>query len=166
MHVYLVRHAIAYAADSAAWPDDRERPLTADGEKKFRRASRGLRELVPSVDVVLSSPLVRAWQTAEILRSHAGWPAPLRFDPLEPGRPPAEVADALQPHAGLQSLALVGHEPSLHELASYLLSGEPSSVRLTMKKGGVARLAFPDSLRAAAAELDWLLAPGLLRALA
>ncbi|HET6317470.1 MAG TPA: hypothetical protein VFG86_13500, partial [Chloroflexota bacterium] len=98
--------------------------------------------------------------------SQAGWPAPLRFDPLEPARPAAEVVQALQPHAGLQSLALVGHEPSLHELASYLLSGEPSSVRLTMKKGGVARLAFPDTLRAAAGELDWLLAPGLLRALA
>src|SRR5262249_3791925 len=108
----------------------------------------------------------RAWQTAEILHTRADWPAPARFDELEPGRPPAEVVEALGPHANLQSLALVGHEPSLHELASYLLSGQPSSVRLTMKKGGVAHLVFPEAPRAAAAELEWLLAPGLLRALA
>ncbi|HEY3063735.1 MAG TPA: phosphohistidine phosphatase SixA [Chloroflexota bacterium] len=166
MHVYLVRHAIAFDPDPAEWPDDRDRPLTPAGEKKFRRAARGLRELVPNVDVVLSSPLTRAWQTAEILQDKASWPAPIRLDQLEPGRPPAEVVEALQPHAGGQSLALVGHEPSLHELASYLLSGEPSTVRLTMKKGGVACLAFVDSVRAAAGELEWLVAPGLLRDLA
>src|SRR5215211_4026821 len=133
MDVYLVRHALAFDPDPAAWPDDRDRPLTANGEKKFRQAARGLQEVVPSVDVVLSSPLTRAWQTAEILHTKAGWPEPIRFDALEPGRPAAEVVEALQPHAEAQSLALVGHEPSLHELAAYLLSGDPMTVRLTMK---------------------------------
>jgi phosphohistidine phosphatase len=165
MNVYLVRHAIAFDPDPTAWPDDRERPLTPDGEKKFRRAARGLRELVRRVDVVLSSPLTRAWQTADILHARAGWPEPVHFDQLEPGRPPAEVVEALMPHANVPSLALVGHEPSLHELASYLLTGDPTAARLTMKKGGVACLAFPDSLRAASAELGWLVGSGLLRAL-
>ena len=95
MYVYLVRHAIAFEPDSSAWPDDRERPLTPAGQKRFRRAARGLRTLVPSVDLMLSSPLTRAWQTAEVLQQVARWPAPTRFEPLEPGRAPEEVLEAL-----------------------------------------------------------------------
>src|SRR5437764_8538338 len=138
MNLYLVRHAIAFDHDPATWPDDRERPLTPQGEKKFRRAARGLQSLVPSVDVVLSSPVVRAWRTAELLQKKARWPEPRRFEPLEPGRPPSDVVDGLQPHASAGAVALVGHEPSLHELASYLLAGDPGTIRLAMKKGGVA----------------------------
>jgi phosphohistidine phosphatase len=165
MKVYLVRHAIAFDHDAATWPDDRERPLTPQGERKFRRAARGLESLVPKVDVVLSSPLVRAWRTAELLQQKAGWPEPRRFDPLEPGTPPAEVVDALQPHAGEGAVALVGHEPSLHELASYLLTGDASSLRLTMKKGGVACLSADDGLRGGSAALEWVVQPGVLRSL-
>jgi phosphohistidine phosphatase len=164
--VYLVRHAIAFDPDATAWPDDRDRPLTTAGQKKFRRAAKGLKTLVPTVDVVLSSPLVRAWQTAEILQDKAGWPAAVRTDALEPGRPPADILAALLPHASVDSIALVGHEPTLHELAAYLLAGDAGTFRLTMRKGGVARLQFMDALRAGAADLEWLLAPRILRALA
>src|SRR5262245_36656067 len=147
MFLYLVRHAIAGQPDPAQWPDDRDRPLTPDGEKKFRQVARGLNELVPSVDVVLSSPLLRAWQTALILQKQAGWPEPRRFEALEPATPPADAVAALQPHASAQSVALVGHEPSLHELASYLLVGDPSLVRIVMRKGGVACLLCEDAPR-------------------
>ena len=166
MNLYLVRHAIAFDPDPARWPDDRDRPLTPQGEKKFRRAVRGLETLVPGVDVVLSSPLVRAWSTAEVLQKKASWPEPTRFDQLEPGTPPADVVDALQPHASAQNIALVGHEPSLHELVSYLVAGGADSMKVTMKKGGVACLTFPDALRPGGAELAWLVRPGLLRKLA
>jgi phosphohistidine phosphatase len=165
MQLYLVRHAIAFDHDPAAWPDDRERPLTPQGEKKFRRAVRGLETLVSAVDVLLSSPLTRAWQTAEVLQKKASWPAPQRFDPLEPGTPPSDVVEALQPHASAGSVALVGHEPSLHELASYLLTGDPASLRLTMKKGGVVCLSIADGLRAGSAALEWVVQPGVLRSL-
>jgi phosphohistidine phosphatase len=166
MNVYLVRHAIAFEPDPTAWPDDRERPLTPGGEKKFRRAVRGLQQLVPSVDLVLSSPLTRAWQTAAILAKDAGWPEPRRFDPLEPGRSPAEVLDGLQPHQGAAAMALVGHEPSLHELAAYFLTGDPGSGRLVLRKGGVVSLIFEHGLQPAGAELEWLVRPRILRALA
>jgi phosphohistidine phosphatase len=165
MYLYLVRHAIAFDPDPAQWPDDRDRPLTPDGEKRFRRAARGLRELVPSVDVVLSSPLLRAWQTAAILSGKAGWPEAQRFDALEPGTPPVEIVDALQPHASVSSLALVGHEPSLHELAAYLLCGDAATPQLVMRKGGVASLVFDDAPRAGGGSLDWLVRPGILRQL-
>jgi phosphohistidine phosphatase len=165
MLLYLVRHGVAGNADASRWPDDRERPLTPDGEKKFAEAAEGLAELVASVDLVLSSPLVRAWQTAAILEKRAGWPEPRRFDVLA-GAAPAEVVDGLQPHSGAASIALVGHEPSLSELASYLLTGDPDKVSITLRKGGVICLESDDGApRAGGAHLLWMTRPRILRAI-
>src|SRR5258707_10153879 len=97
MDLYLVRHGIAYEPDPAKWPDDKDRPLTPEGEKKFRQAARGLRELVPSVSVVLSSPWARAWRTAEILEKEAHWPAPVAGGALGSGRSPAAALPAPAP---------------------------------------------------------------------
>ena len=74
MDLYIVRHAIAGHADGSRWPDDADRPLTPEGAKSFRAAAAGLRRIVSSVDVLLSSRFVRAWQTAELLHEVAGWP--------------------------------------------------------------------------------------------
>lgn len=165
MDLFLVRHAVAFDADESKWPDDRERPLTPDGEKRFRRAARGLGQLVPSVDVVLSSSYARAWRTAELLEKEAGWPKPIVCAALESGRAPAEVLQALQPYTGADAVALVGHEPRLHELASYLLTADTGHAHLEFRKGGVARVEIGDSLRPGAARLRWLLAPKVLRAI-
>jgi len=166
MDLYLVRHAAAFDFDPAVMSDDSQRPLTPEGQKRFGRAARGLRGLVPSVDVVLSSPWVRAWQTAEILRSETGWPAPVACDALASGRAPAEVLQALQPFTSSGAIALVGHEPSLHELASYLLTADASHAQIEMKKGAVACLEVGEGLRPGAGRLSWLLPPRVLRALA
>jgi phosphohistidine phosphatase len=166
MDLYLVRHAVAFDFDPSQWPDDSRRPLTPEGQKRFGRSARGLKALVPSVDVVLSSPWVRAWQTAELLESEAGWPRAVACDALESGRAPAEVLQALQPYAGYSAIVLVGHEPSLHELASYLLTADTSHAQIEMRKGGVARLEVGDGLRPGAGRLQWLLPPKVLRALA
>jgi phosphohistidine phosphatase len=165
MDLYLVRHAVAFDYDPAQWPDDSQRPLTPDGQKRFKRSARGLKTLVSSVDLVLSSPWVRAWQTAEILESEAGWPKPLACEALESGRAPAEVLQALQPYTSYGAIALVGHEPSLHELASYLLTADTNHAQIEMKKGGVARLEVGEGRRPGAGRLQWLLPPKVLRAL-
>src|SRR5436305_15005902 len=89
--VYLVRHAFAGHADAARWPDDANRPLTADGIRRFRAAALGLQALVPTVDRVLSRGFARAWQTAELLRELAGWPQPEECPALEAGRPAASA---------------------------------------------------------------------------
>jgi phosphohistidine phosphatase len=163
MFLYLVRHAVAGNADPAKWPDDRDRPLTPDGEKKFCEVAAGLASLEPKVDVVLSSPLVRAWQTAQILEKHAGWPEPRKSDALAFAIP-AEVIDALQPHAGVSSMALVGHAPSMQEFASYLLTGDPDAVPITLRKGGVICLQTDGGApRAGGAVLEWLARPRILR---
>jgi phosphohistidine phosphatase len=163
MELFLVRHAIAGEADPSRWPDDRERPLTSKGIKRFREAARGLGALVPHVDVVLSSRFVRAWQTAEILENEAGWPAPRACDALESGRSPAEALQALQPLTGSSSVALVGHEPHLNELTSYLLTADTTHAQVDLKKGGVARLVMDEALRPGSAQLLWLLSPKVLR---
>jgi phosphohistidine phosphatase len=163
MDVYLVRHAIAFDPDPTKWPDDRDRPLTPKGEKRFARAARGLADLVDSVDVVLSSPFARAWRTAELLHIEGGWPAPTRCDALEAGRAPAEALLALQPYASSAAVALVGHEPSMHELASYLMTAEANHAQVEFRKGGVARLSLDAALRPGSATLRWLLQPKVLR---
>jgi phosphohistidine phosphatase len=164
MDLYLVRHAIAFDPDPSRWADDRDRPLTPNGEKRFARAARGLAELVQSVDVVLSSPFARAWRTAELLHN-AGWPEPARCEALEAGRAAAEVLQALQPHASSSAVALVGHEPGMHELASYLLTAEANHAQVEFRKGGVARLSLDGALRPGSATLLWLLPPRVLRAI-
>jgi phosphohistidine phosphatase len=165
LDLYLVRHAIAFDFDTSQWPDDSQRPLTPEGQKRFSRAARGLRGLVPSVELVLSSPWVRAWQTAELLESEAGWPRAVACEALSSGRGPADVLQALQPFTTCSAIALVGHEPILHELASYLLTAD-TDAQIEMRKGSVARLEVGEGLRPGAGRLHWLLPPKVLRALA
>jgi phosphohistidine phosphatase len=164
--LYLVRHAVAFDPDETQWPDDRDRPLTPEGEKRFSRAARGLTELMPSVDVVLASGYARAWRTAELLEKEASWPKPVACEALEVGHAPAEVLQALQAHQRSGSIALVGHEPSMHELASYLLTADTGHAQLEFRKGGVARLEMLEGLRPGSARLRWLLTPKVLRGLA
>lgn len=129
--VYVVRHAIAEQRDSERWPDDALRPLTKDGEKRFRDAARGLRNIAPSVEAVLSSPYVRAWRTAEILHEETGWPEPTPCEELEAERSPGDALGIVQ---GRGTLAVVGHEPFLSGFVGLLLD---AGLSIDFKKGGV-----------------------------
>jgi phosphohistidine phosphatase len=162
--LYIVRHARAGHADPTVWPDDAERPLTADGRRRFREAAEGLRRLVPSVDVVLSSSFARAWQTAELLQEVAGWPEPTRCAELEIGRTPASAA-AVVADRREESVAVVGHEPHLSRLASLLCTGSEDELRLELKKGAVAFLAFDGTAAPGTASLRWTVPPRILSGL-
>jgi phosphohistidine phosphatase len=164
MDVYFVRHAVAEQRDPSRWPDDVGRPLTEKGRAGFRSAARGLRRVVPSVDVVLASPYVRSWQTAEILSEEAGWPAPEPCAALEPGHP---AEDALKVLAGrtLEAVALVGHEPHLSSLVSLLTVGRSGGLRMTFKKGAVALVVSDVDPAPGDGLLVWAMTPAILRAL-
>ena len=165
MDLYVVRHAVARKRNRDRWPDDAERPLTPKGEERFRRVARGILRLVPEVGAVLSSPFVRAWRTAEILEQ-AGWSAPVCCEELEPDYPPHKVLSTLTRCCdGLESVAIVGHRPSLHELGSHLLTGEADSIRLQIKKGGMACVQFDGTPEAGTGSLRWLLTPRALQAI-
>ena len=161
MELYVVRHGIAFDRDPGRWPDDRDRPLTEEGEARFRRAARGLARITGSVDIVLSSPLARAWRTAELLEDEAGWPEPIGCGELEPERRPVEVVGALEPYRSADAVALVGHEPLLGEVIGHLLSGGADDGAIPLKKGGAAMV----SLDGDDAELRWLLTPKIERVL-
>ncbi len=157
MDVYIVRHAVAFERDAERWPDDRTRPLTPRGIKRFRLMARGVRRIVPRVDAILSSPLVRAWQTAAILAEEAGWPEAEVFHELEPGRRPGEVLGRLKDRVGAGALALVGHEPGLHELLGLLILGPNARWNGEMKKGAIAKIVLESGARAGSGRLEWLL---------
>lgn len=166
MELYLVRHAIAFERDPARWPEDGERPLSPQGEARFRPAARGLKRIVPAVDVVLSSPFVRAWRTAELLAEEAGWPDPQPVRAFEAGQRVTRAVTALRSHADRQSVAVVGHEPNLSELAAHLLAGAEGDLAIEVKKGGVVCLGLDDGVRSGSGWLRWSVSPKILRALA
>jgi phosphohistidine phosphatase len=137
--LYLVRHAIA-ADRGPAWPDDSKRPLTSDGMKKFRRAARGVADLGVEVDRMLTSPLVRARQTAELLAAALpGDPPIVETHALAPGASFEALVKIVEEYGDCRALALVGHEPGIGDLAARLI-GAPSP--LEFKKGAVCRIDF------------------------
>ncbi len=160
--VFLVRHAIA-AERGEEWPDDNKRPLTPEGSAKFRKAVCGLRELDLGIEIVYTSPLVRAIETAELLVSGLKPTPVLRPLPaLAPGGQPAKIAEGLTFDRDSRTLALVGHEPGLGEFVAWLVCARAP---LPFRKGGVCRIDFTDRPSARNGQLIWFATPKMLRAL-
>jgi phosphohistidine phosphatase len=164
LRLYLVRHAVAFKRDADRWPDDSERPLTPEGEEGFRLAARGLGAHAPEVQALLSSPFARAWRTAEILAEELeGWPEPKVLERLEPEEMPSDTILALGPYAAAEAVAVVGHRPGLHELASCLLTSEDDALDIKIKKGGVVCIDFDGAPESGAGMLRWLFTPQVLQ---
>ncbi len=163
MVLYIVRHGISVARGTNGILEE-ERPLTGEGMAKMNRGARGLRALDVRPDFILASPLIRARQTAEILQSVLGEGIPLEtIDGLASGNL-EEVYKAIQQRAKLNSIMLVGHQPSLGDIAGEIAWG-PGEHSIDLKKGGVCCLQV-DTLRPAPRGiLLWLLTPVLLRAI-
>ena len=164
IEIYLVRHGLA-AERGPKYPDDRLRPLTPAGVKNFAESVPGLAELGVAVDFVLTSPLVRARETATLLA--AGLkpkPAIVEVEALAPGGRHQAVIEAIKTHAKrYRRLALVGHEPDLGELAARLLGARGM---IQFKKGGVCAIDVDGATPGGPGTLRWLLTPRALRALA
>ena len=163
MKIYLVRHAIA-ESHSAPKPDA-ERALTEEGRTKMKGVARGLRALDVDIDLVLTSPLRRARETAEILAEELGGLEIEELAPLASGGSPSKVMEGLRPHRKLDSIALVGHEPDLGQLASFLLTGSPSTIPLPFKKGGIACVEAELLPGVQRCTLEWFMTPKQLRLL-
>jgi phosphohistidine phosphatase len=166
MELYILRHAIAGVRSGAFPGGDSQRPLTVDGIEKMRRGARGMRAMELSFDVILSSPYVRAKQTAEIVAAIFELTSKLEFlSALAADGNPKSLVDELKRKYGKRkSILLVGHEPYLSRLISLLISGS-TSLPITLKKGGLCKLSI-DTLRyGRCASLEWLLTPRQMRAL-
>lgn len=163
MILLLMRHGIAADAGTGGVRRDADRPLTPAGAKKTERTAAGLARLGLRPDVITTSPLLRARQTAERVAALAGLPAPCVCEALAPGgEPGAFLAWAARRKANDTVLA-VGHMPDLAWWASLLLSGT-TAAQLTFKKAGVACLVFDGPPAAGTASLLWLMQPAQWRA--
>jgi phosphohistidine phosphatase len=164
MDLLIVRHAIATDKKrfSKTKRPDSERPLTAEGRRKMKRISRMLRTLVPELDALLTSPYVRAAQTAEIVRSRYPGLKGNSERALEPGGDYGDLLAVLAKFRSGATIALVGHEPALSLLIGWLLVGRRESF-VELKKGGACLISFDSRPRAASGHLAWLMRPSQLR---
>jgi phosphohistidine phosphatase len=157
IELYLVRHAIA-AERGPRWPDDTKRPLTSEGITRFREVVRAFAALDPEIQVVLTSPLVRAAQTAALLAEGLNpHPEIQSADALAPGGSARAIAAALA-RTRRKRIACVGHEPDLGQLAARLIG---ASRPLEFKKGGICRIDLERP--AGPGHLAWFAPPRLLR---
>ena len=166
MLIYFFRHGPAGHRDPTRWPDDAQRPLTAHGIERTREAARGLARIERNGTQVWTSPLERAAQTATILSEELGLEDALEtVDLLAPGDAHRAIVQRLGAIDPASTVFLVGHEPDLGRLASFLLFGSPG-IQLALKKAGVCSLAFEGAVRPGAGRLQAFLPPKVLRRLA
>jgi phosphohistidine phosphatase len=138
MLLLLIRHAHAGERDPAQWPDDTQRPLTDKGRKVQREVSRFLRKRNLAPSLVLTSPWLRAMQTAEIVVEAArATQPPVPCEPLAADPDLVRLADFVGDQPPDAIVALVGHSPWMEELAALLLAGDAAGLRLDFPKSGV-----------------------------
>jgi phosphohistidine phosphatase len=162
MELLIVRHAIALERDRRRWADDGARPLSPAGIRRSRKAAAGLKELCRVPDRLLTSPLIRARQTAKILTEIAGWPQAEIAPELAPGEAAAAVLTLLAKDPS-KRIALVGHQPDLSTLLAACLLRDGGTLPIEMKKNAVACLSFNGKTQVGRAVLMWLATPRMLR---
>jgi phosphohistidine phosphatase len=162
LELYLIRHGIA-AERGPQYPDDTKRPLTAEGISAMKKVVRGLDELGVGFDLILTSPLVRTRQTADIVAGSRGKPRVQNSNALTPSGTSAAVIEELAKHKHKRRVALVGHEPNIGELAARLIG---AASPLPFKKGAVCRIDLESLPPGGVGELRWFMPPRVLRRLA
>ncbi|MGD9934189.1 MAG: histidine phosphatase family protein [Dehalococcoidia bacterium] len=156
----LVRHGIAEERGSA-WPDDRLRPLTAKGIERWEAGATGLLSVFRP-HVVLTSPLVRARQTAALLANAGGGLAIVEMDSLADDDMGAVARDVRA--TGAAAVAVVGHEPWMSQLLAWAIT-PGGSVYVDFKKAAAAMVHFDGPPEEGAGTLQWFLSPSVLRLL-
>lgn len=161
MELYIIRHGLA--GEHGSYANDEERPLTAEGQRRTRQVAKRLQELDIQFDLIQTSPLVRARQTAEILQK-VGLAQQLEESvDLKPGGEINRWLEWLRSWQGQghESLAIVGHEPDLGAWAEQLVWGKVQ-YKLVVKKASVIGLLLPDRDALGQSQLFWLTPPRLL----
>jgi len=158
MDVYLIRHAEAVALGEQGIAEDADRPLTEKGEKQARDVAKGLQAKGIRIDTLLTSPLVRAKQTAEILVKNWDGKAPeiVFCDELIPDVRPKKLAKRLRQIAA-ERVGLIGHNPQLRYFGSWLIGSKRAQLNLT--KAGVAYIQVEDLPARGMGTLEWLVPP-------
>ena len=165
MNLYLMRHAIAVARDEPGVDTDGERPLSPKGIKRMRKAARGLKRLEIPFDALLTSPLLRARQTADVVAPLIGLEG--QIEVISGLTPESSVDNLISDLTGYQNrehLLLVGHEPLLSQTVSFLLGAKKNeTLGIELKKAGLCRIEIDGLPADKPGKLHWLLAPKQLR---
>lgn len=165
MRIYLIRHSNAVEPGEQEYEDDSQRPLTEKGCKKMEEIASALSGLHVEPDLIVSSPYVRARQTAELLAHGLKHKREIELnEALIPMGTADTIIGEINEKYMVQDLILVGHEPSLSLLIGTLTAGNPA-MAITLKKGAVCCLAADDLRLERKASLEWLLTPKILSAL-
>jgi phosphohistidine phosphatase len=155
MKLFFLRHGLA--GDQSEWKgDDAQRPLTSEGKEKMKLSASALKELKLGVEMIITSPLTRARQTAEIVAKKLNCKL-TEETRLSPGFNIDDLRDILLDHPNTETIMFVGHEPDFSETVSALIGGGD----IELKKGGLALVDLPNA-RSNHGELLWLLPPRLL----
>ncbi|MGZ5278606.1 MAG: SixA phosphatase family protein [Pseudobdellovibrionaceae bacterium] len=166
MKLILFRHGLAVDRDAALSEkmEDFRRPLVAKGRERTEKMAKRLEGFDLDIDLLITSPLVRAMQTAEIVFPMTKSKDIYECAELVPSAPPQAFAQWLRTHSNnLTCVMAVGHEPQLSVFASWALSGLTTSF-INLKKSGMICLEFESlsDVTARSAELLWVLSPKLL----
>jgi phosphohistidine phosphatase len=160
--LYVIRHAVAEERGES-WPDDAKRPLSEDGASRMRKAARGLDRLGVTVDVVVTSPLVRTKQTAEIVAAALNPKPPVvTAESLAPDGTYQEIITDLEKQAKRTRIAIVGHEPGIGEFAARLIGSRHS---IPFKKGAICRIDVDALPPSGPGDLRWMLTTRILRSI-
>lgn len=158
MRLLLIRHG--KAGDRQAWQNsgknDVDRPLTRTGRDQMKEAARTLSRRIPRIDLLATSPLVRASQTARIVFSaYEDQPQFIELDLLSGGRSAAELLNWLTIQAAnFAVVAIVGHEPDISHWAAFLLCGQERPGMIKARKGSTLVIDFPDGIEPGKATLN------------
>jgi phosphohistidine phosphatase len=160
MNLYILRHGLAVERGTPGCEKDSDRPLTPKGRRRSRQIAKAMKKLELSFDLVLSSPYVRARQTADIVAATFNARRKLELaDDLTPdGNPQALIEHLRDLQIGAENVLLVGHEPYLSRLISTLVAGN-SGLPVILKKDGLCKLAVESLKYGRCAALEWLLTP-------
>ena len=167
MNLYILRHGIAVERGTPGCKTDAGRPLTPKGTRQLRQIAGAMQNLDLSFNLILSSPFLRARQTAEIVAQSLRRKKRLAFsDELTPGgNPKALIQQLIELKPAPENVLLVGHEPYLSELIGRLISGG-TTADIELKKGGLAKLEVASLRFGRCATLAWLLTPKQMKGMA
>jgi phosphohistidine phosphatase len=168
MELFVIRHGVAEPLGKENEFSDEKRKLTVEGRNRMRDVVKGLVKLGVELDLILTSPLVRAVETAEIVATSVGLNKKeiKQSANLAPGASAEALFAEVKGYAGVESIALIGHQPDLSALVSTIIHSQVGSLSIQLKKGGICCLNVPETVPTLRGDLVWLLTPRQLRLVA
>lgn len=158
LELYIIRHGLAGSCLEDEKQDEK-RPLKKKGKEQMKDIAKGLKKLNIDFDIVLTSPLLRSKESAEIVNAYCGDSKKVMVtDLLSPGSSFVNLIRFLNKQKGSKKVAIVGHEPFLSGFASYCLSKNKNSL-MNLKKGGVLKLEVDETIKPGGCLLSWLMEP-------